>query len=87
MTLSQPTIVPTLVCDPFFGFCFPANVGVDQVVAPDSSYKGAFNAGGGLDLRLGQRRLKLFAEACYHRRFTAHGSDMSYVPVTFGARG
>jgi opacity protein-like surface antigen len=84
LTLSQPAIVPTVVCDPFFGFCFPANVGVDQVVASDSTYKGGFNAGGGLDFRLGNRRLKLFAEARYHRMFTAHGNDMSFVPVTFG---
>jgi hypothetical protein len=31
------------------------------VVASDRTYKGGFNAGGGLDFRLGNRRLKLFA--------------------------
>jgi opacity protein-like surface antigen len=86
LTLSQPAIVPTVVCDPFFGFCFPANVGVNEVVASNSTYKGGFNAGGGIDFRLGQRRLKLFTEARYHRMFTSHGEDMSFVPVTFGLR-
>ena len=84
LTLTRPTIVPTLVCDPFFGVCFPASVGVDQVVASNSTLKTGFNAGGGLDFRLGERRTKLFAEARYHRMFTTHGEDFTYVPVTFG---
>jgi hypothetical protein len=86
VTLTQPAIVPTVVCDPFFGFCFPASVGVNQVVASNSTLKSGFNAGGGFDFRLGEHRMKIFTEARYHRMFTTHGEDTTFVPVTFGIR-
>ncbi|PYV50152.1 MAG: hypothetical protein DMG96_05420 [Acidobacteria bacterium] len=84
LTLTQPSTVSTLACDPFFGFCFPAAFGVDQVVASNTTYKDGFNVGGGFDFPLGGRRLKLFTEARYSRMFTTHGSDFTFVPVTFG---
>jgi opacity protein-like surface antigen len=86
LTLTRPTTVPSLVCDPFFGFCFPGSVGVNQVVASNSTLKSGFNGGAGFNFRLGERRLKLFAEARYHRMFTTHGADFELVPVTFGFR-
>lgn len=85
-TLTAPATVPGIFCDPFFGFCFPTTVGVDQVVASNSTYKGGFNAGGGFDIPLGQSKVKLFTEARYHRMFTTHNSDLTYIPVTFGLR-
>ncbi len=85
-TLSRPTTVPTVFCGGFFGFCFPTTVGVDQTVASNSTYKGGFNAGAGFDISLGQHRAKLFTEARYHRMFTTHSGDISYIPVTFGLR-
>jgi hypothetical protein len=86
LTLTQPAIASTVFCDPFFGYCFPAAIGVDQVVASNSTLKSGFNAGGGFDFPLGDRRVKFFAEARYHRMFTVHGNDFTYVPVTFGFR-
>ena len=86
LTLTRPTIIQTVVCDPFFGFCFPAAFGANQIVASNSTLRTGFNAGGGFDIPLGHRRLKLFTEARYHRMFTAHGEDFSFVPVTFGVR-
>lgn len=86
LQLTRPATVQTLVCDPFFGFCFPAPVGVNEVVASNSTLRTGFNAGGGFDFRIGQSRAKLFAEARYHQMFTAHGHDFTYVPVTFGVR-
>jgi opacity protein-like surface antigen len=87
LTLTRPAVVPTLFCDPFFGFCFTEPIGVDQVVASASTLKTGFNVGGGFDLPLlGRSRLKLFAEARYHRMFTTHGKDFTFVPVTFGVR-
>lgn len=84
LSLTRPAVVPALVCDPFFGICFQQAIGVNQVVASNSTYKGGFNAGGGFDIGLGDRRAKLFVEARYHRMFTTHGSDFTLVPVTFG---
>ena len=85
LSLTQPANLQTIFCDPFFGYCYPAVVGVNQVVASFSTYKGGFNAGGGFDFRL-SGRTKVFAEARYNEMFTTHGPNLSYVPVTFGLR-
>lgn len=86
LTLTRPAVVNILVCDFFFGFCYPAPVGVNQVVASSSTYKGGYNVGGGVEVPVGSRRLKVFAEARYQRMFTSRGSDLTFVPVTFGLR-
>jgi opacity protein-like surface antigen len=86
LSLTRPASTTVLACDPFFGACFPAVVGVTEVVSSSTTYKGGFNAGGGVEYRLGARRMKIFSEARYQRMFTTHGSDLSYLPVTFGVR-
>jgi len=86
LTLTQPALFTTIVCDPFFGFCFPAVVRVNQVVATFSTYKPGFNAGRGLEFRFGHEGLKAFAEARYNEMFTTLGTNLSFVPVTFGIR-
>ena len=85
LNLTQPARLQTIYCDPFFGYCYPAVVGVNQVVASFSTYKGGFNAGGGLEVRLGGRT-RVFAEARYNEMFTTYGPNLSYVPLTFGLR-
>lgn len=86
LSLTQPALINTFYCDPFFGFCYPATVGVNQVVASSTTYKMGFNAGAGLEVRMGYTPLKVFGEARYSRMFTTHGSDIWFVPVTFGIR-
>ena len=86
LTLTQPGTTTVLACDTFFGYCFPATVGVNEVVASHSTLKSGFNVGGGVDFPLGDRKTKLFAEVRYHRMFTAYGPDFTFVPVTFGVR-
>lgn len=86
LTLTQPTTFTTIVCDPFFGFCYPALVQGNQVVASFSTYKPGFNAGGGLEFGAGHGGLKVFAEARYNEMFTTRGTNLSFVPVTFGIR-
>jgi opacity protein-like surface antigen len=86
MTLTQPQNVQTIFCDPFFGFCYPATVGVNQVVGSFSSYKAGFQTGGGFEFGLGAQSLKAFAEARYNDMFTSHGPNLIFVPVTFGLR-
>jgi len=85
LQLTQPSTVNTIVCDPFFGFCSPAVVGVNEVVFSNSNLRSGFNAGGGFEFG-SYRHLKFFAEARYHQMFTAHGRDYTYIPVTFGFR-
>ena len=85
LTLTRPTTVTTIFCDPFFG-CFPAIVPADQVVASFSTAKPGFNAGGGFEARLSGSRTRVFAEARYQRLFTTRGEDLTFVPVTLGLR-
>jgi len=86
VTITRPANASAIFCDFFFGFCFPTIVAVDQVVASFSTYKGGFNAGGGLEFRLGSTGLKAFGEARYHEMFTSRGPNLTFVPVTFGLR-
>jgi hypothetical protein len=86
LSLTRPGLVNTFFCDPFFGFCYPATVGVNQVVASSTTYKMGVNAGAGLEARIGESQLKVFGEARYSRMFTTHGADIEFIPVTFGIR-
>jgi opacity protein-like surface antigen len=85
LSLTQPANEQTIFCDPFFGYCYPATVATNVVVASFSTFKPGFNLGGGLDFRLGGH-LKAFTEARYNEMFTTHGPNLTYVPVTFGLR-
>jgi opacity protein-like surface antigen len=85
LSLTQPATFSTIFCDPFFGFCYPAVAQGNQVVASFSTYKGGFQVGGGLEIRVGHR-MKAFAEARYNDMFTTRGPDLTFVPVTFGIR-
>lgn len=85
LSLTQTTIEQTIFCDPYFGYCYPARVPTDAVVASFGTYKPGFNAGGSLEFRLGGH-LKAFTEARYNAMFTTFGADLTYVPVTFGFR-
>ena len=86
LSLTAPGLVNTFACDPFFGFCYPATVGVNQIVSSATTYKMGFNGGAGIEFRVGHSNLKAFGEARYSRMFTTHGNDLTFVPVTFGLR-
>jgi opacity protein-like surface antigen len=86
LSLTQPFNTTVFICDPFFGFCFPQQGTVNEVVASFSNVKGGWNAGGGFSYRIGDSRLRLFTEARYHRMFSSGGADVTYVPVTIGVR-
>jgi opacity protein-like surface antigen len=87
LSLTEPFNETIFVCDPFFGFCFPQTVTVNEVVASFSTYKGGFNVGGGFSIPLLRSdRVRFFTEARYHRMFSSSGADITYVPVTFGIR-
>jgi len=86
LNFTQPATFTTLACDPFFGFCYPVTATGNQVVASFSTYKFGYDAGAGLEFKIGHTGLKAFAEARYNDMFTTHGKDLTYTPVTFGIR-
>ena len=83
---TQPATFTTFACDPFFGYCYPVTVTGNQVVASYSTYKFGYNAGAGLEFKLGHTGLRAFAEARYNEMFTTHGKNLTYTPATFGIR-
>jgi hypothetical protein len=85
LSLTQPSLVTGIICDPFFG-CYPATFGANVVVASFSTVKPGFNVGAGLEYRLGESHVHAFAETRYQRMFTSNASDFTYLPVTFGLR-
>lgn len=80
---TRPTITTVTVFDPFFGLFYPVGVPAEEVIRSFSTTKGGLNAGGGFDVHLTRRSLKLFAEARYHHMFTS-GVGTSFIPVTIG---
>jgi len=82
---TQPAIASVTVFDPYFGIIYPANIGVNQVIASRTNIKGGLDIGGGVTFRLGQGNTKLFAEAKYHHIYTRN-TPTTLLPVTFGIR-
>lgn len=82
---TQPAIATVAVFDPFFGVIYPANIGVNEVIASRSNVKGGLDIGGGVSFRVGSGRAKIFAEARYHHIYT-RDTPTTLLPVTFGIR-
>jgi len=85
LVFTQPVLQNVITCDPFFGFCFNQTETVNQVLAQFGTYKGGFNVGGGFSFRLGESPFKFYTEARYHQMFNS-GTDMKFIPITFGIR-
>jgi hypothetical protein len=81
---SQPGVAEVGFFSPWFGY-YPGLVGVNQVLASYTTYKGGVDAGAGVAFRLGSSRAKIFAEARYHYIFTAPTAT-TMIPVTVGLR-
>jgi opacity protein-like surface antigen len=86
LNFTQPATFTSFGCDPFFGYCYPVTVSGNQVVASYSTYKFGYNAGAGLEFKIGQTGLRAFAEARYNEMFTSRGKNLTYTPATFGIR-
>lgn len=82
---TQPTLVPTLIFDPFFGALFNTLVPANQVIGRITRDGFGGSVGGGVDVRLGSGGLKLFGEIRYHHANTG-SIDTQMVPVTVGLR-
>lgn len=82
---TQPTLAPTILLDPFFGFLFPALVQVDQVIGRISRSGIGGNLGLGAEARLGHSGVKFFGEARYQYADTGR-IPTRMVPITFGLR-
>ncbi len=81
--LSRPVASVVNACDLFFGFCFPVEVDVMQIVGSDTQTRPGVNGGGGLLFPL-KHRGEIYLEARYHRIFTPEATE--FIPITIGVR-
>jgi hypothetical protein len=82
---TQPVLVPVTLYDPFFGIIFPVTTVGSQVISSRSNLKGGVDVGGGISWRVGESRVKVFAETRYHHMYT-RPTPTTILPVTFGFR-
>lgn len=82
---TQPTLAQTVTFDPWFGLFGSALILVNQVLGTFTSNSGAFDVGGGINIRPAKSGPYLYVEARYFRGFTSN-SDTSVVPISFGIR-
>jgi hypothetical protein len=84
VAFTQPTTAVFNAFDPFFGVFYQVGVPANQVLLSYSTTKGGVNGGGGVSMRLGHSRAKIYAEARYHQMYTR--TPTTFVPVTIGFR-
>jgi hypothetical protein len=82
---TQPTLVQTVIFDPWWGYFGPALIPANQILGTVINNSGALDVGGGLNIPLPGSGIKAFAEVRYFDGFTSRSST-SIVPITFGVR-
>jgi hypothetical protein len=95
--ITQATVTGGIVCDPFWGVCFPVVVPGEQVLGSRSVTKGGIDVGGGFTIRMGEHS-RFYIETRYHYVWlgplgagaTPYSSgdsvNLQYLPLTFGFR-
>ena len=81
---TQPVIQQDVFFDPWYGY-YPATFGTNQVIGSYGQYKGGVDGGVGLSFKLGNSKVKAYAEARYHHIFT-RSVETGILPVSFGLR-
>jgi opacity protein-like surface antigen len=82
---TQPTLVPVLFIDPFFGTVFNTLVPANQVLGDIRRSGIGGSLGAGFDRKLLDSHVKFFAEARYHYAATGR-IPVRMIPLTVGLR-
>ena len=94
VNITTPDVGFTTICDPYWFYCAPAVVSVDQIVGERSSWDPGISVGGGVTMGLGESAL-FYVETRWHYIWGPEfiGTDGverkangQYFPVTFGFR-
>jgi opacity protein-like surface antigen len=83
VAMTQTALGYGYVCDPWWGFCYPALVAGDLIVADTSQTKFGWNVGVGLEFPI-RYSGAWFVEARYHRIEGTNATE--YVPIQIGYR-
>jgi opacity protein-like surface antigen len=82
MELTNTVLVPGYICDPWWGWCYPAAVPGDVVAANDTLTKFGYNASVGMRFPVGSGQM--FLEARYHYMISDPSTEI--IPVLIGYR-
>jgi hypothetical protein len=80
---TRPTLVPGIICDPWWDFCFEGLVPANTVLGTKSNTTFGGNAGVGVEFGA-PHRTSVFVEAKY--QWVSAGQAVEYVPITVGFR-
>lgn len=80
--LTETALIPGTICDPWWGYCYPAVVEGDVILADDSTTKFGYYAmiGGSFEVGAGE----MFIEATYH--WVQTQQSVEYYPIVLGFR-
>lgn len=82
--LTNPGVGSGIICDPWWGWCYPVLVPVDEIVGWRSTTKGGLN--GGLGVRFKTRGAgEMYIEGRFDNIFV-DGGNAQYFPVSVGFR-
>ena len=82
LELTNEVIVPGYICDPWWGWCYPAAVPGDVIYAEDRVTKFGANVGVGITFPVGNG--EMYVEARYHYIDTPKATE--YIPILIGYR-
>ena len=98
--LTSPAVGYATVCDPYWYWCYPAAVSVDNILVDRSQDNFGINVGGGVTF--GGESVKFYAEIRYHYVWGSEvrqqvavpggpceqgcSTNAQYLPITFGVR-
>lgn len=82
---TQPTLAPTFIFDPWFGYIGPVLVPANQILGSFSQNAGVWDVGGGFNFPLPRTNLKMYVEARYYDGMT-NNTHTTIVPITVGLR-
>jgi len=82
LELTNTVIVPGYICDPWWGWCYPAAVPGDVVAANDTLTKFGYSASAGVNFAVGHGQV--YVEARYH--WMDSEKTTQYFPILIGYR-
>jgi outer membrane protein with beta-barrel domain len=82
---TQPTLVGTVIFDPWFGYLGPALVPTNQVLGSITEDTGTWDVGTGLNFRVPRMPVNFYLEGRFLAGLT-NGRHTTIAPITFGIR-
>ena len=80
--LTNAVVLPGYICDPWYGWCYPAAVPGDVIAADDTLTKFGYNVSAGITFPVGDG--DMYVEARYHWMDTSPTTE--FLPILIGYR-